>query len=40
VAVEIEDRWTRAGVDLAAVGFGLLAAVSFAYAAAIVLGVV
>jgi bifunctional enzyme CysN/CysC len=40
VAVEIEDRWTRAGVDLAAVGFGLLAALSFAYAAAIVLGVV
>jgi len=40
VAVEMEERREVARVDPAAVGLGLLAALSFGYAAAIVLGVV
>jgi bifunctional enzyme CysN/CysC len=40
VAVEIEDRPEDAGIDAARVGLGILAALSFAYAAAIVFGVV
>jgi bifunctional enzyme CysN/CysC len=40
VAVEIEDRWNGAGIDAARLWPGLLAALSFAYAAAIVFGIV
>jgi hypothetical protein len=41
VAVEIEeDRWRGVGTDAATVGLGILAALAFGYAAAIVLGIV
>jgi bifunctional enzyme CysN/CysC len=38
VAVELEDRWGRAGLDASRLWFGALAALSFGYAAAVVLG--
>jgi bifunctional enzyme CysN/CysC len=40
VAVEIEDRWQGAGVDARTVWLGIFTALSFGYAAAIVLGIV
>jgi bifunctional enzyme CysN/CysC len=40
VAVELEDRWARARFDPSAIWLGLLAALSFGYAAAIVFGLV
>jgi hypothetical protein len=39
VAVEMEDRWTRAGIDAATVWLGVLMALSFGFVSAIVLGV-
>jgi bifunctional enzyme CysN/CysC len=38
VAVELEDRWGRAGRDASSVWLGALAALSFGFAAAVVLG--
>ncbi|HEY7598736.1 MAG TPA: GTP-binding protein [Candidatus Limnocylindrales bacterium] len=38
VAVELEDRWGRAGLDASSLWLGALAALSFGFAAAIVLG--
>ena len=40
VAVELEDRWARSGLDPSAIWLGLLAVLSFGYAAAIVFGLV
>jgi bifunctional enzyme CysN/CysC len=40
VAVELEDRWQPNGRDMSGFGLGALAVLSFAYAAAIVLGLV
>ena len=40
VAVELEDRWARAGFDPSTVWLKVLAALSFGYAAAIVFGLV
>jgi bifunctional enzyme CysN/CysC len=40
VAVELEDHWSTADSNRSPIGFGLLAALSFGYAAAIVFGLI
>jgi bifunctional enzyme CysN/CysC len=40
VAVELDDRWGHTGLDASTVWFGLLATLSFGYAAAVVFGLI
>ena len=40
VAVEIEERWGRAGIDAATSGFGLRPLLSFGFVGAVLFGLV
>jgi hypothetical protein len=40
VAVEMEDRWARVGIDAATVWLGVLMVLSFGFVTAVVLGAI